>query len=160
VERDAAVELSNEWYDLVRADESLSSKSNSLSGELARLLPATIERGGAAIVNGNPSVLACDPSAVYVIGFAPMSDGKPGVSFARHPLTSDASISGCDDVDHERVARLRHWRFVWPSGVEIAFTSITDRREGWEDGPDSADGVARYMVEKLGWELPRLGRVR
>jgi hypothetical protein len=105
-------------------------------------------------------VLACDPSAVYVIGFAPMADGKLGVSFARHPLTSDASISGRDDVDHERVARLRHWRFVWPSGVEIAFTSITDRRGEWENGPDSADGVARFMVEKLGWDLPPLGRLR
>lgn len=160
MDREAAIELSNEWYDLVRGDEALSAQSNSLTAALARLLPTTIQKGGAAIVNGNPSVLACDPAAVYVIGFATMENGKPGVCFARHPLASDASISGRDDFDSERMARICHWRFALPGGVEIVFTSITDRRGGWENGPDSADGVARYMVEKLGWELPALGNVR
>jgi hypothetical protein len=58
------------------------------------------------------------------------------------------------------MATIRHWRFVWPSGVEVAFTSVTDRRGRWESGPDSADGVARYMARAVGWELPTSGNVR
>ena len=160
MDREIAVELSNEWYDLVRGDETLSAQSNNLTGALARLLPTTIQKGGAAVVNDTPSVIACDPAAVYVIGFAATEVGKLGIKFARHPLTSDASTSGGDDFDGERMARIRHWRFSWPSGVVIAFTSVTDRRGGWDSGPDSADGVARYMVKVLGWELPPLDNVR
>ena len=49
---------------------------------------------------------------------------------------------------------------MWPTGVEVAFTSVTDRRGRWESGPDSADGVARYMARALGWKLPASGNVR
>jgi len=135
VDRDTAVELANEWHDLVRGDEALSSQYSNLTGALRQLLPPTIQKGGAAVLNAAPSVLACDPAAVYIIGFAPLENGKPGIRFARHPLISDASVSGGDDFDSERTARIRHWRFAWPSGVEITFTSVTDRRGGWENGP-------------------------
>ena len=82
--------------------------------------------------------------------------------FARHPLTSDASISGRDDFDSERMARICHWRFAWPSSVEIVFTSITDRRGGWEPPPDSADGVACYSGpgEESAGLLAERGNVR
>lgn len=154
------MELANEWHDLVRSDKSLDAQYGNLTSALTRLLPEKIQRGGAAIVNDSPSVIACDESAVYVIGFAPTDNDKLDVQFARHPLTAGASISGLDDFDGDRMARIRHWRFTWPSGVEIAFTSITDRRGGWENGPDSADGVARYMARALGWEIPASGNVR
>ena len=160
MERETAVKLANEWHDLVRGDKALDAQYGSLISALTKLLPATVENGGAAVVNGTPSVIACDQAAVYVIGFAPTDNGHFGVQFARHPLAGGASISGCDDFDSERMATIRHWRFVWPSGVEVAFTSVTDRRGRWESGPDSADGVARYMARAVGWELPTSGNVR
>jgi hypothetical protein len=160
MQRETALELANEWHDLVRGDRALEAQDGNLTSALTRLLPETIARGGAAIVNGAPSVIACDETAVYVIGFAPTDEGKLDVQFARHPLAAGASISGRDDFDSELIARIRHWRFTWPSSVEIAFTSVTDRRGGWENGPDSADGVARYMANAFGWELPASGNVR
>lgn len=44
MDREAAIELSNEWYDVVRGDEALSVQSNSRAAALARLLPTTIRR--------------------------------------------------------------------------------------------------------------------
>jgi hypothetical protein len=160
MERETAVDLANEWHNLTRVDNVLNAQYSNLTSALMRLLPATIQRGGAAIVNGSPSVIACDESAVYVVGFAPTNQGTFDVQFARHPLAPGASISGRDDFNSDRMARIRHWRFTWPGGVEIAFTSVTDRRGGWEDGPDAADGVARYMAQALGWEIPGSGNVR
>lgn len=159
MERDTAVELANEWHDLVRSDQALDAQYGNLTSALTKLLPDTIESGGAAVVNGAPSVIACDKTAVYVIGFAP-TDDKLDVQFERHPLSGGASISGRDDFDSDRMARTRHWRFAWPGGVAIVFTTVTDRRGGWDNGPDSADGVARYMAQALGWELPASGKVR
>ena len=92
-----------------------------------------------------------------MIAVALNDDGRSSVQFARHPLTGDASISGYDEYDNERNAEIRHWRFVWPSGVEVAFTGMTDRRGQWESGPDSADGVARYIAGVLGWPVPSAG---
>jgi hypothetical protein len=151
VDRDTAIELANEWHEHVRSDEALDAEYLNLIPALTKLLPATIERGGAAAINGVMSVLACDPKALYVIGFKPGDDGKLGVSFARYPLSAGAIISGRHEFDDEREARVRHWRFGWPSGYEIAFTSIRNSSRG---GSDSADGVARYMAEALGWQLP------
>lgn len=159
MQRETAVELANEWHDLIHGDQALDAQYSNMISGLTRLLPDTIESGGAAVVNGAPSVLACDETALYVIGFATTDNDKLDLQFARHPLTGGAWISGRDDFDSERNARIRHWRFIWPSGVEVAFISVTDRRE-WERGPDSADSVARYLAAALGWELPPSGHVR
>lgn len=154
MEHEIAVELANEWHDLTRGNKVLNAQYNNLLPALTRLLPAAIRKGGAAVVNGSPSVLACDESAVYIVDFVPADRDTLNVRFARHPLAPGASISGSDDFDEERVARTRHWRFTWPGGVEIAFTSVTDRHSAWKTGPDSADGVARFMAQALGWEFP------
>jgi hypothetical protein len=159
MEREPAAELADDWYELVRDDRELEAQYGSLTSALTRLLPETIARGGAALVNGTPSVIACDDTAVYVIGYAATDEGKLDLQFARHPLAAGASISGRDDFDSERMARIRHWRFTWPGGVEVAFTSVTDRR-GWDTGPNRADGVARYMANALGWELPVSRKIR
>ena len=64
MKRDTAVELANEWHQLVRNDRALDAQYPSLTSALTKLLPATIEGGGAAIVNGAASVIACDREAV------------------------------------------------------------------------------------------------
>jgi len=154
MKRETAVELANEWHELVRGDKALEPHYVSLTSALTKLLPATVGSSGAAVVNGSPSVIACDQEAVYIIGVTSTSGGQLGVQFVRHPLAGAASISGYDDFDTERMAETRHWRFVWPSGVEVVFTAATRRRGPWETGPDSADGVARYMANALGWPIP------
>lgn len=55
VEREAAVELANEFHDMVRGDDALGTQYGDLVSALTSLLPATIERGGAAVVNGSPT---------------------------------------------------------------------------------------------------------
>jgi hypothetical protein len=55
VEREAAVELANEFHDMVRRDDALGTQYGDLVSALTSLLPATIERGGAAVVNGSPT---------------------------------------------------------------------------------------------------------
>ena len=153
MKRETAVDLANEWLELVRGDKALEPHYVSLTSALTKLVPATVESSGAAIVNGSPSVIACDKEAVYLVCVGSTSGGHLGVRFARHPLAGAASISGYDDFDSERMAETRHWRFVWPSGVEVAFTTATRRRGMWETGSDSADGVARFMANALGWPI-------
>lgn len=58
--RDTAGELAN-VRDLARGDQTVSAECSNLTSALTKLLPATIERGGAAVVNGASSVLACEP---------------------------------------------------------------------------------------------------
>jgi hypothetical protein len=55
VERETAVELANEWQDLVRGDKALDAQYGSLISALTKLLPETVESGGAAEVNGTPA---------------------------------------------------------------------------------------------------------
>jgi hypothetical protein len=83
VERETAVALANEWHDLVRDDKALDAQYDSLISALTELLPAAVE--SAAVVNGTPSVIACNQAAVYVIGFAPSDNGQFGIQFAREP---------------------------------------------------------------------------
>lgn len=55
MERETAVELANEWQDLVRGDKALDAQYGSLISALTKLLPETVESGGAAEVNGTPA---------------------------------------------------------------------------------------------------------
>jgi hypothetical protein len=48
---------------------------------------------------------------------------------------------------------MRLWKFVWPDGTSVEFEACT-RSYGWNDGPDSAELVARALAAAVGWAIP------
>lgn len=116
MERETAVELANEWHDLVRGDKALDAQYGSLISALTKLLPATVESGSAAVVNGTPSVIACDQAAVYIIGFAPTDNGQ----FFRAPPAGRCRL----DLRVRRLRQRAHGR-----DPALAFR-VAERRRG------------------------------
>lgn len=156
MEREDAVTLSNEWYELVQGEDAPTDGYEVLQNALHELLPSSVEVGGAAIVDGRPSVLACDSSSLYVLWYlAGLADQPPVVSTNRHPLNDGISVRIEQMYDRERLAQLRRWTFTWPGpDTSLTFEGIVQRRTWSNTGPNGAELVARYAARRIGWALP------
>jgi hypothetical protein len=157
--RAEAQELANHWNTVVRNDVNLRQAYPSLQRSLQNLVPDNPSSGGAALVDGVPTVLVLAGGALFLAHATVAEDGKSAnVTAKRLPLAADRVIveltDGLAGGTESQPALLRHWKFSWPDGPSIEFDGVAHVYGGWGEGPDAAERVARAVAEALGWELP------
>lgn len=157
--RDEARELANHWNTVVRDDANLRQAYPAMERGLRNLMPDNPSSGGAALVDGVPTVLVLASAALFLAHATMAEDGKSATVTARRlPLVADRVvvelIDGLVGGTEGQPALLRHWKFSWLAGTTVEFDGVAHVYGGWSEGPDSAERVARAVAEALGWKLP------
>lgn len=158
MDRNTATELLNEWNELPEAPET-SGVSHRLFTAVMSLLPDDIEVGGAAVVDGAPSVVAFNATSVFTVSVVEAAGGPSQICTKRLPLTPQAVvvqvIDNTSGESREGVnAHVREWEFRWPGGDGFTLKTIVKVYDGWNDAPLSGERFARTLSARLNWALP------
>lgn len=169
MERDAATEAANSWFELAEHDEELRDAYSRARQALAVLLPDDTEAAAGTLIEGQPGVVALAGTGFFVVTFDRPQDAKPRPTVERLPLdgaavtlqvrdevdgTAPAGRDPFGDAGGEAPAYTRDWTLTWPSGRQVSFRSVVRRFGAFHDGPDDAERFGRSLAARLGWSLP------
>jgi len=160
VDRDAAIELVNGWYELPDQPDAPQSYQR-MQRALLELLPDDITATGVATVQGTPTVLVLYPRNVFAVSVMPGQGESAAILVRRLHLepTRFCDITLMDDraatvPGHQAGGHVRSWHFRWRDGEELAFRSVVTVYGGWNDLPPSAERFAQALAGALDWQLP------
>lgn len=158
MQRDDAVELANRWHEIAGSNPNLGPSYTSLQRAARQLLPTDVTAAGAAVIGGVPTMLALAGDGLFLVHATPSDDG-PSVTATvkRLPVVADGmTVQLTDGLAGKRDGRdalMRRWSFGWPDGATVEFETCV-RVSSWNEGPDSAEVVARALATAIGWEIP------
>jgi len=155
--REDAVELANRWYEIAGSDPNPSAY-HAIQRAAQQLLPADGTAGGAAVVDGVPTVLGLAGGGLFLLHATPSDDGRSATTTVKRlPVIAEGiTVELTDGLAGKRDGRdalMRRWRFGWPDGTTVEFETCV-RVHGWNEGPDSAEVVARALATAIGWAIP------
>jgi hypothetical protein len=158
MKRDDAGELADRWHEVAGSNLNSGPAYTALQRAARQLLPTEVTAGGAAVVDGVPTMLAFAGDGLFLVHATPSDDGR-GVTTTvkRLPVVSDGmTVELTDGLAGKREGRdvlMRRWRFGWPDGTTVEFEACA-YVFGWNEGPDSAELVARALAAAIGWSIP------
>jgi len=163
MDRDAAIQLVNDWHKLPNTSE-VPKAYERLGRALWTLLPDDIRATGTALVDDVPTVLALNEASVFVVNIDPGNGDDARVRLRRLPVVPDAmTVTLVDDragnlSDSAVGAHLREWTFHWDNGEKLQFSSLMKVYDGWSDAPGSVELFSQALAAACGWALPGDGR--
>jgi hypothetical protein len=156
---DLATEIANAWSEAAGNDPNLGPAYTQLRRTIRQLIHGDVAAGGAAIVDGVPTMLVLAGTALFVAHATVSDDGRSAtVNVKRLPVVADRIVvevlDGLAGTWGGSSALLRHWKFTWADGACIEFDAVVHVYNGWHPGPDSADVLARSLATVIGWQHP------
>jgi hypothetical protein len=163
MDRDAAVEVGNSWYEMAEDYEELGKEYHGLVRVLSTVLPADTDPAASALVAGRPGVVALAGDGLYLVTMQSREEGAPQPTVERFPLNTGPimlriredmngrALAGRDPFggDSGSVhAHTREWTLTWPGGREVSFQSVVRRSGALHTGPDRADVSAALLIPR------------
>ena len=88
MDRDAAVEVGNSWYEMAEDYEELGKEYHGLVRVLSTVLPADTDPAASALVAGRPGVVALAGDGLYLVTMQSREEGAPQQTVERFPLNT------------------------------------------------------------------------